>query len=175
MNLLLSEACKEAKAGNLTLKDNVRHVGNKFLNAVETAEQECCYDLLELPITQSSIKIQFISICRPLNRVFIAKHNQLLQQLTPDSEDVKVSNIFDKYAKHPPQLDQQCLAGFVSQLEIAKMFPDTERYSSEDDYASDAWSDEENNYMDKTNEDPVFPIYLKHGIVIKKCKKMKVI
>ena len=50
MSLLVSEACKEAKVGNITLKESVRHMGNKFLNALETSEQECCYDILELPI-----------------------------------------------------------------------------------------------------------------------------
>ena len=55
-------------------------MGNKFLNAVETGDIECCYDLLELPITQSSVKIQFISTCRPDDGVFIAKDNTLLQQ-----------------------------------------------------------------------------------------------
>ena len=133
MSLLLLEACKEAKAGNMTLKESVRDMGNKFLNAVETGEQECCYDLLELPITQSSVKIQFITTCRPDDRVFIAKHSKLLQQLTPDSEDVKVSSIIDKYAKHPSQLKEWCLADFVSQLEIAKRFCNAEEDSSEDD------------------------------------------
>ena len=36
MSLLLSGACKEAKADYMTLKESVRHMGNKFLNAVET-------------------------------------------------------------------------------------------------------------------------------------------
>ena len=137
MSLLLSEACQEAKAGNMTLKESVRHMGNKFLNAVETGEQECCYDMWELPITQSSVKIQFISTCRPDDRVLIAKHNKLLQQLTPDSEDVKVSNIIDKYAKCPSQLKEWCLADFVSQLEITKRFCNAEEDSSEDDNEQD--------------------------------------
>ena len=35
---LLSEACKEAKTGNMTLKESVRCMENRFLNAVETFE-----------------------------------------------------------------------------------------------------------------------------------------
>ena len=38
---------------------------NKFLNSVEIAEQECCWDLLELPMIQSSVKVEFISTCPP--------------------------------------------------------------------------------------------------------------
>ena len=171
MSLLLSEACKEAKAGNMTLKESVKHMGSKFLNAVETGEIECCYDLLELPITQSSVKIQFISTCSLDHRVFIAKDNTLLQQLTPDSEDVKVPNIFEKYAKCPPQLEQWCLADFVSKFEITKKVSDTERDSSEDDNEANVLSHGENCYMD---DNLVFPIYL-HCLVIKKQKKRKVI
>ena len=81
VSLLLSEACKEAKAGNMTLKESVRHMGNKVLNAVETLEQKCCYDLLELPVTQSSVKIEFIRTCQPDNRIFIAKNDELLKKL----------------------------------------------------------------------------------------------
>ena len=55
MSDLLATACKEAREGNMTLKESVQHMGNKFLNSVEMSEQECCWDLLELPMTQSSV------------------------------------------------------------------------------------------------------------------------
>ena len=113
MSLLLSEACKEAKAGNMTLKESVRHMGNKLLNVVETSEEECCYDLLELQITQSSVQIEFISTCKPDDRVFISKNDELLKQLSPESEDVKLAGNIDKYVKHPHQLEQWCLVDFV--------------------------------------------------------------
>ena len=35
MSALLDQACKEARLGNSDLKKQVRHMGNKFLNAVE--------------------------------------------------------------------------------------------------------------------------------------------
>ena len=54
---LLEAVAKEAKEGNMDLKQSVRHIDNKFLNCSEMSEQECAYSLLELPITQSSIKI----------------------------------------------------------------------------------------------------------------------
>ena len=61
MSKLLENAAKEAKDGNMDLKQSVRHIGNKFLNCSEMSEQECAYSLLELPITQSSIKVEFIN------------------------------------------------------------------------------------------------------------------
>ena len=74
-------------------------MGNIFLNAAETSEQECCLDLLELLMTQSSVKVEFISTCPSDDRVFIAKDNSILQEMEPDSEDVKVAGNVERYAK----------------------------------------------------------------------------
>ena len=60
--------------------NSVRHIGNKFLNCSEMSEQECAYSPLELPITQSSIKVEFINTSEIHNRVFIAKPDYMLQK-----------------------------------------------------------------------------------------------
>ena len=39
MSLLMALACKEARKGNKSLKESVRHIGNKFLNATEVGSQ----------------------------------------------------------------------------------------------------------------------------------------
>ena len=101
MSDLLATACKEAREGNMTLKESVQHVGNKFLNSVEMLEQECCWDLLELPMTQSSVKVEFTTTCPPDDRVFIAKNDTLLANMDPDSEVIKVAGNIKKYAKCP--------------------------------------------------------------------------
>ena len=36
MSELLANTCQEAKDGNMTLKESVRHMGNKFLNGVDS-------------------------------------------------------------------------------------------------------------------------------------------
>ena len=175
MSPLLSEACKETKTGSMTLKESVRHMGNRFLNAVETSEQECCYDLLELPITQSLVKIEFISTCKPDDRVFIAKSDELLKQLSPESEDVKLACNIDKYALCPHQLEQWCLADFVSYLELTqKHSSGTVENDSEEDNVTNPQSDEDNSSTQETN-DNLFPINVQNGMVIKKCTIPKVI
>ena len=83
---------------------------------MEMSEQECCWDLLELPMTQSSVKVEFISMCPPDDKVFIAKDDTLLANTDPDSEDIKVAGNIEKYAKCPKQLEYWCLADFVSNL-----------------------------------------------------------
>ena len=50
------------------------------------SEQECAYSLLELPITQSSIKVEFINTSEITNRVFIAKPDYILKNMDPESE-----------------------------------------------------------------------------------------
>ena len=94
-------------------------------NGVETAEQECCWDLLELPMTQSSVKVEFISTCPPDDRVFIAKNDAILQEISPDCEDIKVAGNVDRYAKHPLQFKEWCLADYEAQLDVKTMICNT--------------------------------------------------
>ena len=93
-------------------------MGNKFLNSGEIGEQECCWDLLELPMTQSSVKVEFISTCPPDDRVFIAKGDSIIWEMDPYSEDVRVAGHTEKYANHPAQLEDWCLAYYISQLDM---------------------------------------------------------
>ena len=39
MSMLLENAAKEARKGNMNLKQSVQHIGNKFLNCSEMSEQ----------------------------------------------------------------------------------------------------------------------------------------
>ena len=43
MSRLLEATCDEAKSGNQTIRDQVRHIGNKFINEVEISAQEAVY------------------------------------------------------------------------------------------------------------------------------------
>ena len=56
MSTLMAEACKEAENNSMTLKHGFHHMAKKLLIAVESSVMEVCYDILQLPITQSSIK-----------------------------------------------------------------------------------------------------------------------
>ena len=102
MSMLLENAAKEAKKGNMNLKQSVRHIGNKFLNCSEMSEQECPYSLLELPITQSSIRVEFINTCKipeyssPNQTTYYKKWTQLRRNKTGKQH----RQIFIK-TKHP--------------------------------------------------------------------------
>ena len=57
MSRLLETACKEAKSGNKDLVYQVRHIGNRFLNAVEI----------------SAHCVQFMNTSIPDDRAFLLK------------------------------------------------------------------------------------------------------
>ena len=77
MSKLLRKACEEAKEGNKNIVNRVRHIGNKFLDAVEISAQEAVYLVLQMPLRRSSRKFQFINTSDPDERTFfIKKHGQ---------------------------------------------------------------------------------------------------
>ena len=61
MSKLLRKTCEKAKEGNKNIVNKVvRHIGNKFLNAVEISAQEAVYTVLQMPLRRSSREFQFI-------------------------------------------------------------------------------------------------------------------
>jgi hypothetical protein len=44
MSELLRKACEEAREGNLSIKQQVCDIGNKFLNRVEVSAMEAVYN-----------------------------------------------------------------------------------------------------------------------------------
>ena len=73
MSRILEKASEEAKAGNKDITNRVRHIGNKFLNAVEISAQEAVYLVLQIPLRRSSRDVQFISTSPPDERTFLIK------------------------------------------------------------------------------------------------------
>ena len=57
MSELLRTACEEARRGNSSIKQQVRGIGNKFLNNVEISAQEAVYIVLQLPMRKSSRQV----------------------------------------------------------------------------------------------------------------------
>ena len=73
MSKLLRKACEEAKEGNNNIVNKVRHIGNKFLNAVEISAQEAVYLVLQMPLRRSSREFQFINTSDRDERTFLLK------------------------------------------------------------------------------------------------------
>ncbi len=73
MSELLCKACGEAREGNANIKQQVRDIGNKFLNSVEISAQEAVYIILQLPMRKSSRNVIFINTSPPAERVELLK------------------------------------------------------------------------------------------------------
>ena len=166
MSDLLHVAYEEAKAGNMNLREQVRHMGNKFLNAVEEPIQACCYEILQLPISNSTRKKEFINTSPPGERVGLTKSLYELEQLEPNSKDVTYKSNIDRYMMQPRQLATWCLADYVTKIDI--VYPKKEKSlhdknNEEELIESDEVDDVQNvSYNDEGN----FPIRIRNGIML---------
>ena len=73
MSELLRKACAEAQSGNQDFRQQVRTIGNKFLNAVEISAHEAVYICLGLSMRKSSRQVIFINTSPPDERVALLK------------------------------------------------------------------------------------------------------
>jgi endonuclease/exonuclease/phosphatase (EEP) superfamily protein YafD len=114
MSKLLRKACEEAKEGNKNIVNKVRHIGNKFLNAVEISAQEAVYLVLQMPLRRSSRDFQFINTSDPDERTFLLKSMDKIKDLPDNSLDIESDNVIKRYQRRPKQLQNLCLADFVA-------------------------------------------------------------
>ena len=97
MSKLLRKACEEAKEGNKNIVNKVRHIGNKFLNAVEISAQEAVYLVLQMPLRRSSREFQFINTSDPDERTFLLKSMDKIKELPDNSIDIESDNVIKRY------------------------------------------------------------------------------
>ncbi len=114
MSKLLRKACEEAKEGNKNIVNKVRHIGNKFLNAVEISAQEAVYLVLQMPLRRSCQEFQFINTSDPDERTFLLKSIDKIKELPDNSCDIESDNIIKRYQRRSKQLQNVCLADFVA-------------------------------------------------------------
>ncbi|XP_062598648.1 uncharacterized protein LOC134260084 [Saccostrea cucullata] len=170
ISAMLDRASQEAAEGNMDLKRQVRHIGNKFLNFVEVSAQEASYLILQMPLTQASREVVFINTSPPEDRVFLLKHHDELNELPKDSTDIKSDGMIHRYARRPKQLENWCLADVVSELEVTfpkEMEKDVQEEVNEDDPEEDS---QENIFSDQD-----ILVHLKNGIKIRRRKNKRVI
>ena len=141
MSALMAEACKEAKKGSQTLKQSVRHIGNKFLNAVEVSAQEAAYLILQQSMSLKSRGCEFIPTAPPGERTFLMKSKKELESLPDSSVKIEADNIVKRYSRRHDVLDNYCLADFVS-----KVISVTTNKTKEPDRDPDSVDDEMNEH-----------------------------
>ena len=96
---LLRNASEEAKECNKNTVNKARHIGNKFLNAVEISAQEAVYLVLQIPLRRSSREFQFINISNPDERTFLSKSMDRIQEFPDNSIDIESDNVIKRYVR----------------------------------------------------------------------------
>ena len=114
MSELLRNACEEAKNGNCSVKQQVRDIGNKFLNAVEISAQEAVYLALQLPMRRSSREIVFIPSSPPDERIQLLKSIDQLKELKDDSEEIESGGLIKRYMERPDCVESVSLAEWAA-------------------------------------------------------------
>ena len=177
MSRLLEKPCKEAKVGNKDIVSQVRHISNKFLNAVEISAQEAVYLVLQMPLRQSSRQVQFINTAHPDDRTFLLKIFDKIRDLPDNSDDIDSVSLIKRYQRRPRKLEDMCIADFAALYQCVKQpRPSVENGSGylpecdfEDENEDDPYSDSaEGMYQNES-------LILKGGIKLIKRQKPKVI
>ena len=114
MSELLRQACAEARKGNSNIKQQVRDIGNKFLNSVGISAQEAVYIVHQLPMKKSSRQVIFINTAPPNERVQLLKPINDILEMEDDCEEVYTGGLLQRYAKRPVTLEHLTLADWAA-------------------------------------------------------------
>ena len=184
MSKLLQNACEEVSSGNKDIKSKIRHIGNKFLNAVEISSQEAVYLVLQMPLRKSSREFQFINTSNPEERAFLLKPIEKLKELPDSSDDIECDNVIKRYQRRPKQLEKLCLADFVAWYDCknysnhAIFDSKVKKSSNSDDCLPENQFDDnidDDVLCDGENEVSPKVFQLKGGLTLVKRRKAKII
>ena len=114
MRVLMERACAEAKKGKMHIKSSVCHIGNVFLNALETSQQEAVCQLLQIPITHASCDVLFFHTAHPNEHRYLLKTYDKLKSMDHESANIESHNLLTEYQSCPHTLENYLLAKFAS-------------------------------------------------------------
>ena len=146
MSQLLRRACDEARAGNSSIKQQVRDIGNQFLNSVEISAQEAVYIVLQLPMRKSSRQVIFINTTPPEERVQLLKPMNEIEEMDDDSEEVHSSGLLNRYKQRPASFENISLADWAALYDSCqKPFMKKSKSTDLDNLPLETRDDDENN------------------------------
>ena len=107
-------ACAEAKEGNSTIKQQVRDIGNKFLNSVEICAQETVYIILQLPMRKSSREVISVNTSPPGEGVELLKPMSEIEEMEDECEEIHSGGLMKRYADRHASLQNVTLADWAA-------------------------------------------------------------
>ena len=114
MSRLLQRACDEARDRNSTIKQQVRDIGNKFLNSVEISAQKAVYIVLQLPMRKSSREVIFIPTAPPDETVQLLKSMNEIEEIDDDSEEIHSNGLLHRYRQRLACLENITLSDWAA-------------------------------------------------------------
>ena len=174
----MSRLLEEVKSGNRDITQKVRHIGNKFLNAVEISTQETAHLVLQIPMRRSTRDFQFMNTSHPDERTFLLKKSDKIKELPDNSCEIESDNIIQRYQRRPKQLENICLADFVTWFYCVKDNESDTVYGDKfdigsDDFMPEAFDDDPYNMDEQQREQQ--ELKMKGGMKLFKRTKPKII
>ena len=181
---LLYEACKEARAIDSDIRQQVRRIGNQFLSHVEIGAQEAAYLVLQMPLRKASREVVFIDTNKADARTVLLKSYTDLKQLPENSTNVESDSVIKKYKRRPACMNKCCYADFVSWFDTVYKGHKEETVHElqcelpEQNYTHDLedcvlHSESDQDESDRDTEENVYEF--RDGTIMRKRKKQKVI
>lgn len=114
LSRLLRQCIQDFKKGNFSLRQRLKALANTFYNGTEVSAQEASWCRLRLPMSSTSVAVEFINTLPKNERQRMLKSDEELQQLDAESEDIVKHGVIERYADRADDLNDICLAEFVS-------------------------------------------------------------
>lgn len=183
---LLYQACQEAKSAESDIRQQVRRVGNQFLNHVEVGAQEACYLVLQMPLRRSTRNIVFVDTSTPETRTALLRTTSDLKLLPKNSTNIESDSPLKRYKRRPCSMYKFCYADFISWFDVLKSkssrkpstIVESEPELPEDDYdvdVEDEIVDELDIDSNPAGVDEEQTYEFRDGLIMRKRKKQKVL
>lgn len=131
---------------------------------VEVGAQEAAYLVLQMPLRRTSRSFLFIDTNPPEDRVVMIKPMHVLEEMKDDSTDIESNNIVKQYQQRPKNIENICLADFVSKFSVKYKKKNAENVVQNDlDLPETEYFEDTSDDIDSSEED-----VLKHSYVFKK-------
>jgi hypothetical protein len=119
-------------------------MGNAFIRAQKICAEEAVYLTIGLKLRDSSRQFQFIPSAAPDERTFLVKEDGLLQTEDPNSTNIAVASIIDRYANRPciPEFEELSLAEFAAWYERSRKDSVAEKDVGDDQVGRETTVDE---------------------------------
>jgi hypothetical protein len=108
---LLKAARKEH--ADKDIRTQLRKLGSVFLTGRELSAQEAVFRLLGLTMLESNAQRVFVATNLPEDRIRFLKSREQLEQLNPDSDELFMTGLPQRYAARPKSLEHIYLADFA--------------------------------------------------------------